>query len=164
MQFDLLKILARLHRPQTAEYVKEGKPLGARRREEVFLETWKKALSTLPEGEKPVRVIYDFGPKGATRLPPLSLAIRTVGPDLDIMGKDGIDMTASMRDTGANSFYIGIALGILATEKEGGVSAVVDLRRDDRATIIMVSPPTEQDRIPRKIHFHSKYMGTIDQE
>ncbi|HWQ07917.1 MAG TPA: DUF2875 family protein [Holophaga sp.] len=164
VQFDLLPVLARLHRPQTADYVRDGKPLGARRREEVFLETWKKALATLPEGELPVRVIYDFGPKGAARVPPLSLAIRAVGPDLDIMGKDGIDITASMRDTGANSFYVGIALGILATQKAGGASAVVDLRRDDRATIIMVSPPTDQDRIRRKIHFHSSYMGTIDQE
>ena len=46
-----------------------------------------------------------------------------------------------MGDTGANSSYVALALGILATEKQGGVSAVVNLRRDDRATVMMVSPP-----------------------
>jgi hypothetical protein len=164
VQFDLLKVLARLHRPQTAQYVKDGKTLGSREQERAFLDAWEKALATLPEGEKPVRVIYDFGPKGATRLAPLTIAIRTAGPDLDLTGKDGIDLTARLRNTGANSFYVGIALGILATERQGGVSAVVNLRRDDRATVIMVSPPTEQDNVRRKIHFHSDYLGAIDQE
>lgn len=164
VEFDLLKIRARLHRPQAAEYVKNGKLLGSKGREEVFLETWRKALATLPEGEKPVRVIYDFGPKGAIHLAPLPLAIRAAGPDLDIMGKDGTDVTARLRDTGADGFYVALALGIIATEKEGGVSAVVNLRREDRATVIMVSPPTAEDKIRRKIHFHSKYLGSVEQE
>ena len=164
VQFDRLKVLARLHRPQTAQYAKDGKPLGPRDREKAFLEAWEKALATLPKGQKPARVIYDFGPKGAAHLAPLRLAIDAAGPDLDITGKDGLDVTARLRDTGANAFYVALALGIIATEKEGGVSAVVNLRRDDRATVLMVSPPTPEDKVRRKIHFKSDYMGTVDQE
>ena len=164
VEFDLLKVLARLHRPQTAQYVKDGKALSPKNCEKAFLETWEKAMATLSGGQKPVRVVYDYGPKGATHLAPMTLAIRTAGPDLDVTGKDGINVTQRMRDTGANGYYMALALGILATEKQGGVSAVVNLRRDDRATIIMVSPPTAEDKVRRKIHFKSDYMGTIDQE
>ena len=162
--FDQLRIRARLHRPKTADYLKDGKPLGPRARELAFLEAWQAALGTLPGDQRPVRVIYDFGPKDATHMPPLLRAIHEAGPDLDLSGKDGIDVSASLRDTGAGSFYVALALGILATEKEGGVSAVVNLRRSDRATILMVSPPTAEDRVLRKIHFRSKYLGTVDQE
>ena len=164
VEFDQLRIRARLHRPKTADYLKDGKPLGPRARELAFLEAWKAALDTLPGDQRPVRVIYDFGPKGATHMPPLLRAIHEAGPDLDLSGKDGIDVSASLRDTGAGSFYVALALGILATEKEGGASAVVNLRRSDRATILMVSPPTAEDRVLRKIHFRSKYLGTVDQE
>ena len=162
--FDQLRIRARLHRPKTADYLKDGKSLGPRARELAFLEAWKAAVDTLPGDQRPVRVIYDFGPKDATHMPPLLRAIHEAGPDLDLSGKDGIDVSASLRDTGAGSFYVALALGILATEKEGGVSAVVNLRRSDRATILMVSPPTAEDRVLRKIHFRSKYLGTVDQE
>ena len=162
--FDQLRIRARLHQPKTADYLKDGKPLGPRARELAFLEAWQAALGTLPGDQRPVRVIYDFGPKGATHMPPLLRALHEAGPDLDLSGKDGIDVSASLRDTGAGSFYVALALGILATEKEGGVSAVVNLRRSDRATILMVSPPTAEDRVLRKIHFRSKYLGTVDQE
>jgi len=139
-QFDALKILARVHRPQTAQYVKSDKPLGPKEREKAFLETWQKALATLPEGQKPARVVYEYGPKGAAHLAPLKIAIRAAGPDLDISGKEGLDVTRRLGDTGANAPYVTLALGILATRKEGGISAVVSLRREDRATITMISP------------------------
>ena len=162
--FDLLPIRARIHRPQTAQYVVDGKALGPRGRQEAFLEAWKQALATLPPGAQPVRVIYDFGPGGAARMVPLSLALQAAGPDLDAPGRDGLDLTVRLRDTGADSFYVGIVLGILGTEQEGGVSAVVDLRRDDRATILMVSPPTAQDRVKRRLRFYSDYLGRVEQD
>lgn len=140
-QFDALRILARLHRPQTAQYVKNGKFLGPKARDKAFLEAWEKALATLPEGQAPARVVYEYGPKGAAHLAPLTTAMRAAGPDLDLGGKEGLDVTRRIGDTGANAPYVTLALGILATRQEGGISAVVSLRRDDRATITMVSPP-----------------------
>jgi hypothetical protein len=140
-QFDELKVLARLHRPQTAQYQQDGNLLKPSARQAVFLAAWQAALATLPTGQWPVRVIYDFGPKGAARLAPLVLAINAVGPDLDVTGEDGLDVTERMGDTCANAPYLALALGVLASRDMGGVSAVVNLRREDRATVMMVSPP-----------------------
>ena len=140
-QFDELKVLARLHRPQTANYLLDGKQLKPSARQAVFLAAWKAALATLPEGKQPVRVIYDFGPKGAAHLAPLVLALNAVGPNLDVTGEDGLNVTERMGDTCANAPYVALALGVLATQKQGGISAVVNLRRGDRATVMMVGPP-----------------------
>jgi len=161
-QFDMLPILARLHRPQTAQFMKDGKPLGPKARNQAFLGAWEKALATLPKGQEPVRVIYDCGPKGDARIALLTLALHTAGPDLDVSGKDGLNITRRLGDTGANAPYVALALGILATQKQDDITAVVNLRREDRATVMMVSPPTAEEKVPRKIHLDSKYLGTSE--
>ena len=162
-QFDQLRVLARLHRPQTAQYLKpDGKPLGRSGREKAFLEAWQAALATLPPGQQPTRIIYDFGPKGASRMAPLFIALNATGSQLDVHGKDSLDLTERLGDTGANSPNVGLALGVIGVQKEGGVSAVVNLRQDDHATITMISPPTPEDLVHRKTRLNSKYLGTSE--
>lgn len=147
-QFDARPVMARLQRPQRVEYLDaKGHPLGEKARNQAFLEAWTKALSVLPEGQKPVRIFYDAGgPKHGKKLIPLSLAIQASNLELDLFGKSAFDLSIRLGDTGASSHFVGVALGVYATQDEGGVSAVVSLCADDHATIQMVLPPTIEDK------------------
>jgi Protein of unknown function (DUF2875) len=160
-QFDMLKLLGRVHRPQIVSYVQDGKPLPPKAQQKAFNEAWKAALDSLPQGQAPARVIFDHGKSSeGQRMIPLAQAIHTQGPDLDLHGKNGVNLTTRVGDTGASSAFVALALGITASRKDGGPTACVNLRRDDGASILMVTPPTPEDLVPRKIHLDSKYLGT----
>nr|MBP8898601.1 DUF2875 family protein [Sulfuritalea sp.] len=62
-----------------------------------------------------------------------------------------IDLTARLDDTGAASPFVQIALALIAGYRDGAVSATVNLRREDGASVLMVSPPTEAPE-GRKTH------------
>ncbi|HWQ08687.1 MAG TPA: hypothetical protein VN436_06265, partial [Holophaga sp.] len=160
-QFDMMKLLGRVHRPQVVSYVHDGKLLSPRAQEKAFSDGWKSALESLPAGQTPVRVIFDHGkaPEGH-RILPLAQALREYGPELDLHGKHGVNLTARVGDTGASSPFVALALGIMASGKDGGSSACVNLRRSDGASIIMVTPPTAEDLVKRKINLDSEYLGT----
>ena len=164
-QFDMLKLLGRVHRPQLVSYVQNGKPLPPKAQQKAFAEAWKAALDSLPQGQAPVRVIFDHGKSSeGQRIIPLTLAIRDQGPDLDLYGRNGVNLTTRVGDTGASSAFVALALGITASRKDGGPTACVNLRRKDGASILMVTPPTPEDLVPRKIHLDSKYLGTSASE
>ena len=146
-QVDKLPLLGRIHRPQAALYVQNGKPLGDKARTEAFQKTWEQALKTLPLGKAPARVIYDPGPlKQTGRMAPLSLAGHNMEPSLDVSGKDGVNLTKALGETGATSFFVAMALGTYASHQKQDITAVVSFRRDDRATIVMIEPPTPEER------------------
>jgi len=155
-QFDALPVLGRIHRPQTVSYVKDGKPLSDKARTEAFRQGWKAALETLPDGAKPARVLFDCGPGKAVRVAPLVSALYHEGPDLDIhKPKEGTDLTKRLGDTGADSFFVGTALGVIASHRHRDISAVVSFRRQDGATLVMVTPPTVDE-------FQKKHPGGED--
>lgn len=145
-EFDDLPTLGYLHRPQYAKYVTpEGKPLGNTARETAFADAWQGALDTLPEGRKPERLFFDAGSSRARGIPPMVNAFGTHHPDYDwrLDSPQMIDLTTRLDDTGAASPFVQIALAIIAGYRDGGVSATVNLRREDGASVLMVSPPTE---------------------
>jgi len=146
-QFDSLPLLGRIHRPQTASFLRDGKTLGDKGRLEAFRNAWKQALDTLPGGKEPARVIYDCGPmKHAPRVAPLVGVLRESDSALDPQGGNGVDLTKALGDTGASSFFVGAALGLYASHRHQDVTAVVSFRRADRATLVMIEPPDPGER------------------
>jgi hypothetical protein len=146
-QIDKLPLLGRLHRPQAAPFVHDGKPLGDKARLEAFQKTWKLALETLPQGKEPARVIYDCGPlKQQARITPLVRVLHDSGSAIDVHGKTGVNLTQALGDTGATSFFVGMALGTFASHQHQDVTVVVSFRRSDCATIVMIEPPTPEER------------------
>jgi hypothetical protein len=164
-QFDMLKLLGRVHRPQIVSYLHNGKPLPPTGQQKAFNQAWKAALDSLPQGQLPKRVIFDHGKSSeGRRMAPLVHAMHELGPDVDLPGKHGVNLTTRVGDTGASSAFVALALGITASRKDGGPTACVNLRRNDGASIIMITPPTPEDLVPHKIHLKSKYLGTSGSE
>ncbi len=146
-QFDQLPVLGRLHRPQTVPFVKDGKLLGDKAKVEAFTQGWQGALESLPGGMKPSRVIFDCGPGQAVRMSPLVVTLHSVEPHLDVhKPSEGVDLTGRLGDTGAGAFFAGTAVGVIASHRHNDISAVVSFRKQDGATIILVSPPTPEER------------------
>lgn len=146
-EFDDLPTLGYLHRPQYAKYVApDGKPLPEKELVSAFSAAWQGALETLPEGKTPERMFFDAGGiQGKARgLVPMARGLSENHPDQHWLDTPrAIDLSARLDDTGAASPFVQIALAIIAGYRDGGVSATVNLRRDDGASILMVSPPTE---------------------
>jgi hypothetical protein len=146
-EFDQLPVLGHLHRPQVVPFVKDGKHLGDKARIEVFAQGWQAALETLPKEVKPSRVLFDCGPKQAARISPLVITLHNVESHIDVhKPAEGVDLTKRLGDTGADSFFVGTALGVFASFRHNNTSAVVSFRNPDRATIVMVTPPTAEER------------------
>jgi hypothetical protein len=145
-EFDDLPTLGYLHRPQYARYVApDGKPLGNTARETAFADAWQGALETLPEGQKPERMFFDAGASRGRGLPTMMNAFGAHHAEyqLSLDSPQMIDLTTRLDDTGAASPFVQIALALIAGYRDGGISATVNLRREDGASILLVSPPTE---------------------
>ena len=147
IQFDRLPVLGRIHRPKTVSYLRpDGTPMKPSERHAAFAAGWKAALGTLPEGKLPARVLYDHGPaQQGDRLAQLDLALHHVGPELDLT-KDCINLHRCLGDLGADASFVNAALGVYASHRKNDISACVSLRRKDSALILMVSPPTAEER------------------
>ena len=132
-------------------------------RHAAFAAGWKAALGTLPEGKQPARVLYDHGPANqGARLAQLGLALHTVGPELDL-NKDCINLHRCLGELGADASFVNVAVGVYASHRKNDISACVSLRREDGALILMVSPPTAEERkVPHPggkdpINMHDSY-------
>ncbi|MFT3849720.1 MAG: DUF2875 family protein [Propionivibrio sp.] len=146
-EFDELPTLGYLHRPQYASYRQaDGQPLGERHRPAAFAAAWRAALDTLPAGRTPVRLFFDAGGVSirGRGIPPMANAFATHHPDTDwdLGSPRMIDLSARLDDTGAASPFVQIALAVIASYRDGDVSATVNLRRAEGASILMVSPPS----------------------
>lgn len=148
-QFDKLPVIGRLHRPQVASFVVDDKALGEKARNQAFLEAWKQALTTLPEGQAPGLVIFDCGAGKNGRMAPLCQALDQLGPELSVPGKHSVDLSQALGDTGASSFFMGLGLGTIASHRSGLPTAVVSFRDPARATIQMITPPSTEERKKR---------------
>jgi hypothetical protein len=160
--FDKLPTYGFIHRPVFVKTVDEnGKPLSRQDARAAALAVgWDEALHTLPEKERiaaPARVITATG----GNLDQL-VAISSVfngwatkgGPELDkSKATQWIDTDARLGNTGAATWFMQMAIGLMGSYREGGASAAINLRDPSEASIIFVTPPSEEKR---KTQHHPK--------
>ncbi|MCK6389025.1 MAG: DUF2875 family protein, partial [Zoogloea sp.] len=148
--FDRLPTLGYLHRPHYIPLTDaDGKPL-TRRSERVaaLVEGWNQALESLPEAERKTalkRVISSTGtsPDRLTELTALLDAqAEAGGPELHLdKPNEWINLEPRLGNTGSASWFMGMALGVMGSYIDGGVSAAINLRNDREASLIFISPP-----------------------
>ena len=153
--FDSLPTLGYIHRPTFVRFVdKDGRPLTrADERQKAMQAGWDQALQTLPEAQRkaaPARVVAATG--GNTD------QMRILHGMLnDYAAKGGPELTASapgllidtdrrLGNTGASTLFMQMAIGVMGSYRAGGVSAAVNMRDPNEASIIMVSPPSDAQR------------------
>lgn len=142
--FQALPVLGQLHRPQYAEFL-EG--MGDGSRAGVFRAAWSEAMMNLGAGAKPGAVLYDVGPvTNGRKLVPLSRGVRELDPDFDAFDM-GINLHRRLGDVGSAAPILGLALATLAAHREGQPAVSVFLRRDDGASLLLVSPGEEPDPV-----------------
>ncbi|OBV38637.1 type VI lipase adapter Tla3 domain-containing protein [Janthinobacterium psychrotolerans] len=158
-QLDRLPTLGFIHRPTFVKMVDEhGKPLMRRdQRERALQAGWQEALRTLPEAERPsapARLVAATGgdtQQLITLHTTLMKHVEDGGTELD-SGNPGqwIDTDRRLGNTGAATLFVQMAIGVMGSYRDGGVSAAVNLRNPQEASIVLVSPPSEEKRRTQK--------------
>src|SRR5450830_1744999 len=152
-QFDHLEILGRVHRPQVISYLDaQGKPLSKAARQEQLQEALHAVLAPLG-GKMPARLFYDYNsvqskPKDVSlRYLPFVSALEAVDPNWDMFDTTtSYDLTRILGDLGAGSPFVSVALASMAGLQSGGATLIANLRRDDGASLVLVTPPTTEER------------------
>jgi hypothetical protein len=153
--FDSLPSLGFVHRPVFVKFQDEhGQPVVQREARQKMLEAgWNEALQTLPDAERehgPRRIIAAYGNHtdhavAMERL--LHEYAAQGGPKID-SGElsQFINTDRRLGNTGAATFFMQMALGVMGSYIEGGPSAAINLRDPAGASIVFVSPPSEERR------------------
>jgi hypothetical protein len=157
--FDNLPSLGYLHRPVFIKFEDgHGKPVHRRETRQMMLEAgWQQALQTLPDAERakgPARIVGAFGSHVEQQVAlegVLHAYAAQGGPDIDT-GKTAqfINTDRRLGNTGASTFFMQMALGVMGSYIEGGTSAAINLRDPAGASIVFISPPTEASRVKQK--------------
>lgn len=158
-QLDRLPTFGFIHRPTFVRMVdKDGKPLTRRdQREQALQAGWQEALRSLPEAERPAapaRLVAATGGNQAQLVALHKTLLKHAedgGTELD-SGKPAqwIDTDQRLGNTGAATLFVQMAIGVMGSYRDGGVSAVVNLRNPDEASIVLVSPPSDEKRRTQK--------------
>lgn len=153
--FDNLPSLGFVHRPVFVKFEDEhGKPVTRRDARQKLLEAgWHHALQTLPDAERakgPARIFAAFDNKVDHLVALENLLHRYTaqgGPEIDT-GKTAqfINTDRRLGNTGAATFFVQMALGVMGSYIEGGPSAAINLRDPAGASIVFISPPDEERR------------------
>lgn len=169
--FDSLPSLGFIHRPVFVKFEDEhGEPVKRRdARRKMLEEGWQQALQTLPEAERkqgPTRIIGAFGNNAEQQLALEGMLHRYAqqgGPEIDT-GKTAqfINTDRRLGNTGAATFFVQMALGVMGSYIEGGASAAINLRDPAGASIIFISPPSEERRKAQKNRDVFKHNVTPD--
>ena len=148
--FDRLPTLGYLHRPTYIPLTDaEGKPLTRRAdRTAALVKGWQDALLTLPEAQRKTalkRIISSTG-DNTDKLVELTALINAQaeagGPELHLdKPNEWINTDARLGNTGSASWFMNMALGVMGSYIDGGVSAAINLRNDREASLIFISPP-----------------------
>ncbi|WP_157272112.1 type VI lipase adapter Tla3 domain-containing protein [Azohydromonas aeria] len=152
-EVDRLPTLGFLHRPVFVRTVDEqGRPLARRAERMAALAAgWQQALLTLPEAERqraPARVLAATGGQVEQ-----TIALTGVldawagqgGPELDrSQPTQWIDTDARLGNTGAATWFMQMAVGAIASYRDGGASAAINLRDPAEASIVFVTPPSPE--------------------
>ncbi len=162
-EFDQLPTLGFLHRPVFVPTVDEhGQPLKRRdARAAALAAGWQQALQTLPEAKRasaPTRVFVATGGQveQTTALTSvLSAWAEHGGPEPDLsQPTQWIDTDARLGNTGAATWFMQMAIGAIASYRDGGASAAINLRDPAEASIVFVTPPS-----PEKIRSQQHIKG-----
>jgi hypothetical protein len=153
--FDGLPTLGYIHRPTFVKMVDaEGKPLTRQEdRDKALQAGWQAALQTLPESSRPKapsRIVAAMG-DSTQQLLSLHSVMRAQeaagGPAIDTdKPSQFINTDKRLGNTGANALFMNMAIGIMGSYRDGGISAAVNLRTNDEASIVMITPPTDEQR------------------
>lgn len=154
-QLDALPTLGFIHRPTYVAMVDaSGKPLTRRdERERALQAGWQQALRSLPQGERaaaPARIVSATG--GNTQQDvalhkTLMQHAQDGGPELDAGNPaQWIDTDRRLGNTGAATLLVQMAIGVMGSYRDGGVSAAINLRNPDETSIVLISPPSEEKR------------------
>ena len=148
--FDRLPTLGYLHRPTYIQLTDaDGKPLTRQSdRTAALIQGWQDALLTLPEAQRKTalkRVISSTG-DNPDKLIELTALINAQaeagGPELRLdKPSEWINTDARLGNTGSASWFMNMALGVMGSYIDGGVSAAINLRNDREASLIFISPP-----------------------
>lgn len=160
--FDRLPTLGFLHRPVFVPMVdKDGHALTRRdEREAALAAGWQQALQTLPESERkaaPARVIAATGGNIDQTMLLTSVLNQWThqgGPELDAnKPTQWINTDARLGNTGAATWFMQMAIGVMGSYQAGGASAAINMRDPNEASIVFVTPPSEQKR---KTQYHAE--------
>jgi hypothetical protein len=153
--FDDLPSLGYIHRPVFVKFEDEnGHPVNRGDARQKLLESgWQQALQTLPDTERtkgPARIVGAFGNHVEQQLAwegVLHTYSAQGGPEIDTSKTaQFINTDRRLGNTGAATFFMQMALGVMGSYIEGGTSAAVNLRDPSGASIVFISPPSEASR------------------
>jgi hypothetical protein len=157
--FDRLPTLGFIHRPTFVRFLDEhGKPLTRRdEREKAMQAGWQAALQTLPEAQRagaPARIVAATGGNTDQLVvlhATLNAHVARGGPEID-SGKSSqfIDTDRRLGNTGATTLFMQMAIGVMGSYRDGGISAAVNLRDLNEASIVLISPPSDDKRKMQK--------------
>lgn len=154
-QLDALPTLGFIHRPTYVAMVDaSGKPLTRRdERERALQAGWQQALRSLPEGERaaaPARIVSATGGNTQQEVAlhkTLMQHAHEGGTEPDAGNPaQWIDTDRRLGNTGAATLLVQMAIGVMGSYRDGGVSAAINLRNPAEASIVMISPPSEEKR------------------
>ncbi|MDB5826972.1 MAG: hypothetical protein JWQ73_1192 [Variovorax sp.] len=149
-QYDNMPALAWLCRPHVVSCVDDNKVLlSTAERSARWQAALQAAVKESLDGKTPARIFYDTGSDAAAseRSALFRQAVAAVLPGFKLHEpKAGYDLTARLGDTGAASAFAGVGLASLAAWEAGGTALVVNLRRDDGATILPVRSANDDYR------------------
>jgi hypothetical protein len=157
--FDNLPSLGFIHRPVFVKFEDEhGQPVKRRETRQTILEAgWQQALQTLPASERakgPARIIGAFGKQVEQQIAfegTLHSYAAQGGPEIDTSkASQFINTDHRFGNTGASTFFVQMAVGVMGSYYEGGTSAAVNLRDPSGASIVFISPPSQERREAQK--------------
>ena len=153
--FDNLPSLGFVHRRVFVKFEDEHRKPVTRRdaRQKLLVAGWQQALQTLSDAERakgPARIVAAFD-NNVDHLIALENMLHQYaaqgGPEID-SGKTAqfINTDRRLGNTGAATFLVQMALGVMGSYIDGGPSAAVNLRDPAGASIVFISPPSEERR------------------
>ena len=172
--FDRLPSFGFVHRPVFVKFAdEEGKPIMRRdQRQKMFNAGWQQALQTLPEAERgmgPARIVAGTGNQ-----PEQLLMLEGMLHDYASQGGPEIDSSKSAQfintdlrlgNTGAATWFMQMAIGVMGSYRDGGASAAINLRDSNEASIIFITPPSDAKRQQQDANgdiFRSRVTPSID--
>jgi hypothetical protein len=172
--FDRLPSFGFVHRPVFVKFSdEEGKPVTRRdARQKLFNAGWQQALQTLPEAERgkgPARIVAGTGNQPEQLLMLESMLhdyAAQGGPEID-SGKSAQFINTDLRlgNTGAATWFMQMAIGVMGSYRDGGASAAINLRDGNEASIIFITPPSDAKRRQQDANgdiFRSRVTPAVD--
>ncbi|APW35843.1 hypothetical protein RD110_00280 [Rhodoferax koreense] len=139
-QYDETPTLAWVYRPAEASYSKVEPQA---QRVAALQQALQSALDGPLQGQPPARIMFDpgVGETSQERMLVLRQAVRAVLPAFALHDpRAGYHLGERLGDCGAASAFAGIGLASLAAWETGASAIVINARRDDGATVLVVQP------------------------